>query len=376
MRRSASRIVVSGSICGSLHQGGAVASLFQYVRGLERLGHDVFLVEPVVDPPDATSISYFTSVTTAAGLSGRAAIVGREDAVAGVAYAQVAEFARSADLLVTVSGSLRDPGLVEEIPVRVYLDLDPAFAQLWSDVEGIDMGFRDHTHFVTVGQALGTAGCSVPTCGYRWITTFQPVVLDDWPRAERIMRDALTTIANWRGYGSIDHDGVHYGQKVHSLRQFIDLPMRTGERFVLALAIHPDETNDLAALDDNGWELVDPLQVARTPQDYRQFVQGSKGEVGIAKSGYVVSRSGWFSDRSACYLASGRPVIAQDTGFSRFLPTGDGLFAFETGDDVLVAIEALRADYERHARAARELAEEYFDSDKVLTRLLEHVGVA
>ena len=132
---------------------------------------------------------------------------------------------------------------------------------------------------------------------------------------------------------------------------------------------------DLAALATNGWQLVDPAVIAGTPADYQRFIQGSKAEFGIAKSGYVAARCGWFSDRSVCYLASGRPVIAQETGFSRFLPTGQGLFAFETEDDVLAAIEALRTDYARHARTARALAEEFFDSDKVLSRLLAQVGV-
>ncbi|CAA9454864.1 MAG: hypothetical protein AVDCRST_MAG28-2288 [uncultured Rubrobacteraceae bacterium] len=145
---------------------------------------------------------------------------------------------------------------------------------------------------------------------------------------------------------------------------------------MLALAIHPDEGEDLKALDDNGWRLIDPARVSSTPGDYQRFVRGSKAEFGIAKSGYVVARCGWFSDRSICYLASGRPVVAQETGFGRFLPTGEGLFAFETSDEALASIEALNRDYARHARAARAIAEDHFDSDKVLGRLLEKLGAA
>ena len=144
---------------------------------------------------------------------------------------------------------------------------------------------------------------------------------------------------------------------------------------MLALAIHPDESSDLAALAGSGWLLLNPAQVAHNPASYRRFIQGSKAEFGIAKSGYVAAGCGWFSDRSICYLASGRPVIAQETGFSRFLPTGEGLFAFQTGADVLASIEALRHDYTRHSRAARAVAEAYFDSDKVLARLLHRIGV-
>ena len=230
------------------------------------------------------------------------------------------EVARRADVLVNVSGMLTDEGLLQCIPVRVYLDLDPAFIQLWQEAQGIDMRFAGHTHFVTVGLALGTPDCVVPTCGLEWVTTTQPVVLEHWPVAGPITHDALTTVGNWRGYGSIEYEGVFYGQKVHSWRPLIHLPRLTPDRFSPALAIHPGETNDLAALHENGWCLLDPASVAATPDEYRDFIRGSKAEFGVAKSGYVASRCGWFSDRSACYLASGRPVIAQETGFRSSSP--------------------------------------------------------
>jgi hypothetical protein len=237
------------------------------------------------------------------------------------------------------------------------------------------MHFANHSHFVTIGQAIGQPDCVVPTCGLSWITTPQPIVLAYWPVAEHITYDALTTIGNWRAYGSIEYEGVFYGQKAHALRPRITLPTLTQEKFLLAMAIHPDEKKDLAALASNGWQLLDPAQVTSSPASYRQFIQGSKAEFGIAKSGYVAARCGWFSDRSICYLASGRPVIAQETGFSRFLPTGEGLFAFQTSAEVLASIEALKQDYPRHARAARAIAEDYFDSDKVLIQLLRRIGV-
>jgi hypothetical protein len=182
-------------------------------------------------------------------------------------------------------------------------------------------------------------------------------------------------VANWRGYGSIDHKGVLYGQKAHSFRRFLSMPELAREKFLLALAIHPDETRDLAALRANGWQLIDPSQTVNTPERYQQFIQGSKAEFGVAKSGYVASHCGWFSDRSVCYLASGRPVIAQETGFSLHLPAGEGLFSFGNSDGALSAIEQLREDYTRHAARARAIAVEYFDSDKVLLRLLNTLGL-
>jgi hypothetical protein len=367
------RIVVAGMVAGDPYQGGATWAVLQYVLGLRRLGHDVVLVEPLAASSNASE-RYFAEVTDAFGLRDRAAVLVGSGETVGLPYPRLLALARSADLLIDVSGLLRDhEALFAPIPVRVYLDLDPAFNQLWHE-DGVDMRFDGHSHFVTVGQAIGLAGCTVPTCGREWIPTLQPVVLDEWPPANGVVHDALTTVANWRSYGSLERDGVHYGQKAHSFREVMSLPRQTDERFLLALAIHPDETRDLEALTGGGWSLADPSLVAGTPSAYRSFVQRSKAELGIAKSGYVRSRCGWFSDRSCCYLASGRPVVAQQTGFDRFLPTGDGLFAFATCDDVLVALEALRGDYARHADAARALAEEYLDSDVVLGRLLERVG--
>lgn len=368
------RILVSGMIAGDPHQGGATWAVLQYVLGLRRLGHDVTLVEPVARP-SAVTRRYFADVTREFALEDRAALLVAPGQTVGLPYPRLRELARSADAVLNVSGLLEDEELLSRIPVRVYLDLDPAFNQLWH-AGGVDMRFDGHTHFVTVGQGIGRDGCSVPTCGRDWVGTLQPVVLAEWPAANGVRHHALTTVGNWRSYGSIERDGVHYGQKAHSLRSVIDLPRRTEERFLLALAIHPGERRDLAALAANGWSLVDPTRVASSPRAYREFVQRSKGELGIAKSGYARSRCGWFSDRSCCYLASGRPVVAQETGFSRFLPAGEGLFAFDTAEDVVVAVDELRRDYARHGRAARALAEEYLGSDVVLSRLLERVGAA
>ena len=378
-------ILFSGMIGGVPHQGGATWAVLQYLLGLRELGHQVLFVEPVsasaLRPADAPLLSsqnavYFTGVCAAFGLRDAALLLDGTRETVGLPYDHVAAIARRADVLINIAGMLTDEELTGRIPVRLYLDLDPAFTQLWYAAQGIDMRFAGHTHFATVGLAIGQSTCPVPTCGRDWITTPQPIVLGEWPVANGIAYDGLTTVANWRGYGSVEHDGVFYGQKVHALRPFFSLPTCTDAPFVLALAIHPDERGDLAALTANGWRLLDPAEVVATPDRYQQFIQGSKAEFGIAKSGYVASRCGWFSDRSVCYLASGRPVIAQETGFSQFLPTGAGLFAFESADDVLAAIDALRGDYLRHARIARQIAEDVFDAGKVLPRLLREIGVA
>jgi hypothetical protein len=372
-------------IAGDPYQGGATWAVLQYVLGLREAGHEVYFIEPVtavkLQPreaglADSTNAAYFRAVMRQFALESHAALLlaGTTHTV-GLPYGRLRAVAAACDCLINISGMLADPALTHPIPVRVYLDLDPAFNQLWSAAEGIDVGFDGHTHFVTIGAALGADGCDVPTCGRAWIGTRQPVVLSEWPRAGSITHDAFSTVANWRGYGSITYNDVFYGQKAHAWRGLVSLPGRTREPLAVALAIHPDEQRDLALLAAHGWRLLDPAQVASTPERYRAFVQGSKGEIGVAKSGYVASRCGWFSDRSVCYLASGRPVVAQDTGFSRFLPTGEGLFAFETTDDARAGIDAAAGDYARHSRAARAIAEEYFDAARVLPQLLERVGV-
>ena len=367
------------------HQGGATWAVLQYLLGFRQLGHEVYFIERI-EPADlqpagaaldeSRNAAYFRSVMREFGLDERAALLlGDGPATIGLPYAELTRAAADSDVLVNISGTLQNRELVDRIPIRIYLDLDPVFNQLWHATENLDMHFDGHTHFVTVGQSIGDPDCGVPTCGRSWIPTLQPIVLDEWPVAGAVEYDGLTTVANWRGYGSIHHDGVFYGQKAHALRQFVDLPSLTDEHFMLALAIHQDETRDLAALRGNGWELLDPAVVADTPASYRSFIGASKAEFGVAKAGYVTGRCGWFSDRSVCYLASGRPVLAQDTGFSRHLPTGAGLMSFSTREDAVEQIGALRGDYARHAQAARALAEDCFDSNKVLTQLLHRVGV-
>jgi hypothetical protein len=368
------RILFSGMVAGDPEQGGATWSILQYVLGLRALGHEVRLVEPV-DRLDPAVVGYFDQVVHDFGLKGEAALLVRGgEETAGVPYRELVRWARGADVLLNVSGMLRDEALVGPAPLRVFLDLDPAFNQLWHTVEGVDMGFDLHNRFVTVGLELGEPRCRVPTCGREWIKTLPPVFLPCWDRATAPEVDAFTTVANWRGYGSIEWGGRRYGQKAHSLRKLLVLPERTRERLVLALAIHPDEVDDLGALRRHGWELVDPRRLAGAPRRYADFLRSSKAELGIAKEGYVESRCGWFSDRSACYLASGRPVVAQDTGFPRHLPVGEGLLAFETAAEAAAAIGEIAAGYRRHAEAARAMAEDLFDSRSVLERLLDRVA--
>jgi hypothetical protein len=362
-------------LAGVPGQGGASWAVLQYLLGLRRLGHDVLFVERVDSgglPLERTRTGrYFVDVVRAFDLHGAAALLdsggGRP---LGVERDRIERFAHQADLLLNLSGALDDADLLAAIDVRAYVDLDPGFTQLWSEAEGVDLGLRLHNRFVTLGHGIGGGGSPIPSGGRAWLTTLQPIVLEHWPVDRSEPSPALTLVGHWRGYGSVEYRGTHYGQRAHSLRPLVGLPRRLPVPVVAALGIHPDETADVDLLRHNGWQLIDPGATVGTPARYRAFVRRSWAELGIAKSGYVAARCGWFSDRSVCFLASGRPVIAQDTGFGAHLPTGRGLMCFATAEGALAAVEDVRADYQGHRRAARETAEQFFDSDRVLTRLL------
>jgi hypothetical protein len=377
-------LLVSGMAAGVPGQGGASWAVLQYVLGFLRFGLDVHFVDEM-DPstlrpggvPFERSLNarYFRRLARRYCLEERATLLlGGTERTVGQSYRGLVDLCGRATVLLNLSGRLTDPELLGRPPERVYLDLDPAFTQLWHEQEGVDMRLSAHTSFVTVGLGVGAPGWSLPTCGVRWTVTLPPVVLNEWPLAGPPRWDAWTTVANWRGYGSIHHEGVHYGQKAHAFRELLELPRRARDRFRVALGIHPSELEDLSLLRRNRWDLLDPERVAGDPDRYRGFVQGSAAEVGVAKTGYVLSRSGWFSDRSACYLASGRPVLAQDTGFGDHLPTGLGLVPFGTLEEAAEGVARVRADYARHARAARRIAEEHLDSERVLPRLLAELA--
>jgi hypothetical protein len=234
--------------------------------------------------------------------------------------------------------------------------------------------FSEHDRHVTVGGNVGKPECKIPDCGFSWITTPPPVALDRWP--VRKAGTKFTSVCTWRNpYGTVSFDGNEYGSRVHEFRKFFELPRLVDADFELALDIEAAELDDLRELTANGWELVDPEVVAGTPDDYRSYVQTSRAEFAVAQNLYVATRSGWLSDRSLCYLASGKPVLAQDTGFSANYPVGQGLIPFNTLEEAAAGVEDIQRNYERHSRAARELAEEFFDSRKVMGDLLEQLGL-
>jgi hypothetical protein len=262
-------------IAGVPWQGGATWAVLQYLLGLRRLGWQVYFVESLnlSGPQAAESVAYCTGVMDRFGFSDQWALVESQTGrTAGLARQKLLDIAQGADILVNLSGTLVDPELFERLDVRVFLDLDPAFIQLWHAVEGIDMGLDSHTHFVSIADTIGSAGCPIPTCGRTWIATLPPVVLEEWPRATGLTRNAVTTVAHWRGYGSVEHQGLHFGQKVHSWRSLSELPRNSVQRFEPALEIHPGDAGDLCSLVRNGWRILDPSSVAADPDTYHRFV--------------------------------------------------------------------------------------------------------
>lgn len=365
---------MSGVLAGKPGNGGNAWSRLSVVNGLQKLGFEVFFVEQIA-APGRENTAYFDDVMRQFRLTGKAALVANGDSH-GIARLALDEIAADATLLVNFGGHLTIPALLRPARCKVYLDDDPGFTQLWEASSAAGARLAGHDRYMTFGENIGRPGCAIPTEGIEWHATRPAVVLDDWPVATARSRDVFTTVATWRGpYGPITWNGQSFGLKLHEFRKFVDLPARTGQNFELALDIHPNEKSDLALLRNSGWQLADPHDVAGDPSAFQGYVQASLAEYSAAKGIYVETECGWFSDRTVRYLASGKPVVVQDTGFSRNLPTGEGLLAFRTLDEAVAGVGAIVSDYARHSHAARAIAEEYFDSDKVLGRMLEEVGL-
>jgi hypothetical protein len=371
---SAGRIVVCGAVAQKPAQPGHTWQFFQYLLGFQRLGFDVLFIDELGDPAHS-GVGYVRQILDRFDIDWTIAHKGHRHS--GLSRRDTLTWVRSADLLLNVMGFCTDEELLAAARWRVFLDTDPGFGQMWHALGLADL-FTGHDAFLTIGERIGAPDCSVPTCGLRWETTRQPVVLAEWPTAPA-PPGVLTfgSIATWRGaYAPIEYGGRRYGLRAHEFRRFANLPRVTGRPFELALDIHPSDAADRQLLEEGGFKLRDPGVVTATLDGYRDYVRGAWAELMVAKEMYVASRSGWFSERSACYLASGRPVLAQDTGLDGLIPTGEGVLTFTDLDEAVDGVEAIARDWPRHARAARELAGAYFDSDLVLGRLLDVVGRA
>jgi hypothetical protein len=409
MPDSSLRIIVTGFIAQHPLLGGVTWDYLQYPLGLARLGHDVYYFEdsgewpykldggPCGDDWAAydcqNNVNHLETLMSRFGFENKWAYrfpIG-EGKWYGLSDTERTEIIKSADLLINVSGSLEHPEFYRQTPTLVYIDSDPVFTQI-KLVQGTKK-FRTcvnaHDMFFTFGERLPKF---LPALDYNWRATRQPVVLSEWDSCLP-QRDVFTTVMSWTSYESLVYEGQKYGQKDIEFERFLDLPAKvdcTNMEVALGKLLHTWETDDedfsqkiktfaidnpkwkvLDLLTHAGWNVVDAMEMCGDIDRYRQYIQSSKADWSVAKHGYVLGQPGWFSCRSACYLAAGKPVVVQDTGFSEIFPTGAGILSFRTPEEAVAAIQEVDAHYTKHAIAARAIAEEYFDSGKVLTRLIE-----
>lgn len=382
-------IVVSGAIANKYRNGGEAWVRLSWIVGLRRLGCSVHFVEQidpancvdengaVTDFAGSRNLAYFHSIMEEFGLADVATLVyGDGGQTSGLGRDELIELAEGADLLVNISGNLHAQSLLERFRRKAYVDLDPGFTQFW-EAAGISGARLDgHDSYFTVGENIGKPGCPIPTGGLDWHAVRPPVVLEDWPVTPADDPHRFTTIGSWRGpYGPIEHEGTTYGLKVHEFRKVLELPQRAPLTFEIALDIDPADGRDRDALLAHNWRLVDPKSVASDPSSFRRYVQQSGGEFSVAQGIYVDTSSGWFSDRTVRYLASGKPALVQDTGWGGGEPPREGIVTFGTLEEAVDGARRIEQAYEAHSAAARALAEEHFDSDKVLARFLEETGV-
>jgi hypothetical protein len=387
------RIVVLGGMA-QMPYAGVAWQVLHYLEGFRRLGHDVVYIEDTgAWPYDPDRDSYTNDAEPGArrleGIMERSGFgdrwayrdASRDDAIWGMSKERFDAALAEADVLVNLSGMTILREQHRAAPVRIYLETDPVTPQLEvasGDQSTIDI-LAAHTAHFSFGERLGSDGCGVPVERFDYLATRQPVVLDWWQPSESFPQPPpgemrFTTLANWeQTHRDVEWQGKTYTwSKSVEFLKLLEVPRLSGVIFEPAFAL--DDQRTLAMLKRFGWRVVPIGPLSRDLDRYREFIAGSTAEFSAAKDQNVRLCTGWFSDRSATYLAAGRPVVVQDTGFDVALPTGEGILAFRTADEAVSAIGEVASDYPRHSRAARELAEAYFDAKMILTRLLDEAG--
>ncbi len=375
-------VIAVGVASHPVAAAGNTWAFLQWVLGFRELGWEIWMVEALdgakcIGPDwqprpfaESANRAHWEAVLERFGLAPCATLL-VDGAAANLDDARA--FANTADLFLNISGHFRGPALPTPRAVRVYLDLDPAFTQIWAAAYGSDMNFAGHHRHFTVGARFGREGCLAPACGIEWLPTLPPVVLSQWPRADLDAPPRFTTVAHWHGYSWVEWNGVWFKGKSDEFARFLDLPARLpGAVFEIATEIHT-HAGELEAFGRAGWRLIDGQQVSSSFDAHAAYIRGSGAEFSAAKGGYVVSRGGWFSDRSVCYLASGRPVVLQSTGIEECVPTGRGLFTCSSLEEAEAACRRVLDDAPAQRAAARELAETHFASGKVIRAMVERL---
>jgi hypothetical protein len=382
-------IIVLG-LLGQFPMAGIAWQLLHHFVGLRRLGFAVYYIEDTgtapYDPRVKSVVDHCTyGVSYIADALRR---VGLEDAWAyhdvltghwhGIAESRVRELFAQAVCTLNLCGASNPAALTFRPAGKlVYLETDPVLYQVRfaeGDAKAIQL-LAGHDAHVTYGENLGAPDCPIPLPGYAWHKTRPPVVLELWPLQVNSACPRFTTIATWHNRGrDLQFRGEIYRWSKHvNFLALADLPSRTSQP--LELAVEIDNSEELAVLQQHGWLLTNPLTVSHDLDAYHRYVDTARGEFTVSKDVVVRTNSGWFSDRSVCFLAAGKPVVTHETGFSKYIPTGHGLFSFSTADDILAAFDVINCDYRKHALAAREIAREYFAAEKLLQKMLWDVGV-
>jgi hypothetical protein len=377
------KILIGSVISITPFSPGMAWNWMHHAVGFQKLGHEVYYLEEVeprwcVDSSgqpcrfeDSVNRGLFQAIMERFGFLERACQVYHcGQATFGLALEALLAVAREADLLLNISGHVRTDRILSASRRRVYVDQDPVYTQLWLAEYGKDLNLKAHDVFVSVGLNIGTPYSQIPSGGVEWRHALPPVVLDYWPWRFDPSCRRFTTIASWSGFGDLCYRGEWYRSKEEEFTRLAELPRQAGQECEVALRRHRQDDEGVRRLRDSGWALTEASQIADLTR-YQDYLARSRAEIGIAKNAYVKGHSGWFSDRTAHYLASGKPALVQATGFERHLPTGRGLLAFDSLEEAVAGVEAINQDYEGHCRAAREFAAEFLDYRKVLPKLLD-----
>ena len=385
--RAAGPLAVVVGFVGKLPVAGMTQYNVHYIAGLQDLGYEVHYVERQNRPQEcydpigggftddpAYALHYLASVMADLEIGSEGwSFIDRDDACHGSDWSKLALALMEADFVLT----LADETWFDELEFcahRAFIDGDPVFTQMAMADKSTIVGraLASYDTLFSTGTRIGLEDCPIPPQGRRWLPTRSVVATRLWEPLPPPSSDGpATVLMHWAAAPDVTIDGVTYGHKNRELERFLDLPSVTSKKLRLAVG-GPEAPRDM--LREHGWEIANPLEATITIDAYRRFIAESWADLGIAKHAYVASRSGWFSDRSLCYMAAGRPVLHQDTGFGEWLPTGRGVLAFSDEDEILEGIEEIESDYEGHSRAAREIAEEYLEASVVIGDLLDRAG--
>jgi len=395
MASSRLRIIVTGLV-GLYPVGGVAWDYLQYVMGFARMGHDVFYHEDTWSWPYHPVLKTFTAEpdystayldsffkTYAPDLCSRWHYLHLHEKSHGMTGEAFDEVARTADIFLNVSGAGMIPENLSPHCVKIFLDTDPGYNQImlserlaWSEnVDRWCAGVAAHDQHFTYAENIYGPDCIVPRMDFDWKTTRMPIVMEPWESIARKIppeKTPWTTVTTWNAFkGKLVYKGVEYASKGAEFDKLIKLPRCVSVPLKVAIG---GVNAPLDRLAENGWQVVDGPEATVTPADYQDFIEKSRGELSVAKHVYVAMKTGWFSCRSACYLAAGRPVVVQDTGFTAVLPCGKGVLAFNTIEEACAAIDEVEGNYARHAGAALDFAREYFDSTRVLGKMIENIS--